>query len=261
MTAKKILITGASSGIGAALAREFAGRGAHLGLLARRADELKKLVEELQAQFPRQILCYRPADVRDEAQLEAAVHSLIDEMGGLDVAVANSGIGETRSAYSLHLWQLARDTLAVNLLGAIHTLELAKQFFVEQRIEGQLVGISSIAAVRGFPKGAAYCASKAGLSTYLESLRGELEHAGIDVISIHPGYIRTPLTSKNSRMPWLMEVGPAAVKIADAIEAGKRRYVFPAPMRVVFGVMKYLPDFAYDFFAYRQSKPKNIVKK
>jgi short-subunit dehydrogenase len=262
LNGKCIIVTGASSGIGAALAKELACRGANLGLLARRERELKTLTEELSSAFSNQRFCFQVADVGDEAQLEQAMHSLIERLGGVDVAIANSGIGESHSAFSSRHWEIARATLSVNLIGAIHTLEIAKDYLVKERRAGQLVGISSVAAVRGFPRSASYCASKAGLSTYLESVRGELAAAGIDVISIHPGYVRTPMTAHNRSMPWLMEVEGAARCIADAVEARKKRYIFPVPMRAIFAVLKHLPDWLYDFCAARfissATKPKPI---
>lgn len=248
---KRVIITGASSGIGAALAQEFAQRGAHLGLLARRGDELHRLCDELKAAFPKQDFCYEAVDVRNEGGVEAAVHALIERLGGLNVLIANSGIGERRSALSRRQWEIARNTFSVNLLGAIHTLEIAKDYFVAQRQEGQLVGMSSVAAVRGFPATAAYCASKAALSTYLEAIRGELAEARIEVCCLYPGYVRTPLTAQNKRMIWLMEVDEAARRIADAIESKKRRYIFPLPMRFVYAMLKHLPDRVYDRYSAR----------
>lgn len=249
LSGKRILITGASVGIGAALAREMAKRGAHLGLLARREAALEQLSNELSKQFPNQTFCYMRADVSSGHELESAMEALIERLSGLDIVVANSGIGETRSAFSSRHWTVAKDTLEVNLMGAIHTLEIAKNYLVKHRRPGQLVAISSVAAVRGFPRSAAYCASKAGLTTYLESIRGELQSGDIIVTSIHPGYIRTDMTSQNKHMPWLLEVDEAARRITRAIEARKKRYIFPGPMRVVFWFLKHLPDWMYDLWA------------
>ncbi|MBZ5536934.1 MAG: SDR family NAD(P)-dependent oxidoreductase [Acidobacteriia bacterium] len=244
---KRIIITGGTSGIGAALVWEFAQRGAHVGTLARREPELQMLCQELRNRFPRQIFCCHPADVRKEDELEAAMDALTHQLGGLDIAIANSGIGERKSAFSSHHWEIARETLSVNVLGAIHTLEIAKNYFLNHHQAGQLVGMSSVAAVRGFPKSAAYCTSKAALAMYLEAIRGELAGGGIDVISVHPGFIRTPLTAQVRTMPWLMDAEPAARRIARAIEVRKKRYVFPAPMHVVYWFLKHLPDRLYDY--------------
>ncbi|MFI5174584.1 MAG: SDR family NAD(P)-dependent oxidoreductase [Terriglobia bacterium] len=253
---KRVIITGGTSGIGAALVWEFARRGAHVGTLSRREPEMQTLCRELRTRFPRQIFCCQPADVRKEAELEAAMEALTDQLGGLDIAIANSGIGERRSAFSSHQWEIARETLAVNVLGAIHTLEIAKNYFLSHQGPGKLVGVSSVAAVRGLPKTAAYCTSKAALATYLESIRGELAGGGIDVISIHPGFVRTPMTAQNQRMPWLIDAQTAALRIALAIESGKKRYVFPGPMRVVYWFLKHMPDRVYDFWC-ASRKPAN----
>jgi short-subunit dehydrogenase len=244
---KRIIITGGTSGIGAALVREFARRGAHVGTLARREPELQELCQELRTRFPHQIFCCQPADVRKEDELEAAMEALTHQLGGLDIAIANSGIGERRSAFSSHQWEIARETLSVNVMGAIHTLEIAKSHFLKHQHAGQLVGMSSVAAARGFPRSAAYCSSKAALATYLEAIRGELAGGGIDVISVHPGFIRTPLTAQIRSMPWLMDAEPAARRIAYAIEVRKKRYIFPAPMRVVYWFLKHVPDRLYDY--------------
>jgi short-subunit dehydrogenase len=225
-----------------------------VGTLARREPELQTLCRELRNRFPRQIFCCWPADVRKEAELEAAMGELIQQLGGLDIAIANSGIGERRSAFSSRQWEIARETLAVNVLGAIHTLEIAKNFLLAHQQRGMLVGISSVAGVRGFPKTAAYCTSKAALTTYLESIRGELAQGGIDVISIHPGFVRTPMTAQNQYMPWLIDAETAAHRIAHAIEAGKMRYIFPGPMRVVYWILKHVPDRMYDFWCANQKQ-------
>jgi short-subunit dehydrogenase len=243
---KRIIITGASSGIGAALARECARRGAHVGMLARRENELLALVRELRGNFPGEIFAYQVADVGEESDLQIGMDSLIRQLDGLDIAVANSGRGKSLSSFSSHQWENARETLRVNLLGAIHTLEIAKDYFVKQRRGGKLVGISSIAAVRGFPRSSAYCASKAGLSSYMEGMRGELSTAGIEVLSIQPGFIRTSMTSGNKTMPFLMEVDESARRIANAMESGKSRYIFPFPMRIIFTLLKHMPDVLYD---------------
>lgn len=248
---KRIVVTGASSGIGAALAREFAVRGAHVGMLARRSTKLQELTEELKRRFPDRTFSFRTADVRDEAALESAIGELIQNLGGIDVIVANSGVGEKKSAFSSHHWEIARDTLAVNLLGAIHTLEIAKNYFVAHQQPGQLVGISSVAGARGLPRVAAYSTSKVALAAYLESIRGELSTAGIHVLSVHPGYVRTAMTSHNTSTPWLLEPEDAARRIADAIEGRKKRYVFPVPMRFVFWFLRHLPDKFYDWLCSR----------
>lgn len=259
---QKILITGASSGIGEALAKEFATRGAHVGVLARREPELRHLRDSLRQAFPNQKFYCVSVDVRESSALERAVESVIEGLGGMDIVIANSGIGEHRSAFSSHHWEVGRNILEVNLLGAIHTLEIGKNYFVKNQCPGKLVGISSVAGARGLPQVAAYSASKMALAAYLEAIRGELATAGIEVLSVHPGYIRTPMTARNKFfMPWLMDADRAARKIADAIEAGKKRYVFPVPMRFVYAFLRHVPGFFYDYETYRvalRSKKKKV---
>ncbi len=249
---KRVLVTGASSGIGEALCREFARRGAHLGLIARRGAELQALVRTFQTEFPSQQFFFCTADVSDESGLRNAMNTLFDRLGGLDIAIANAGIGQQKSAFSSHHWEITRDILMVNLLGAIHTLECAKAFLVKNHQPGKLVAISSVAATRGLPITAGYCSSKAGLTTYLESIRGELSHVGIEVIAIHPGFIRTSLSSGLGFKPWILSPEEAARRIADAIEAGKRRYILPFPMVGVSWLLKHLPDRVYDCWTRHQ---------
>ncbi|MDD5541758.1 MAG: SDR family NAD(P)-dependent oxidoreductase [Acidobacteriia bacterium] len=259
---RRILITGASSGIGEALAKEFASRGAHVGLLARREPQLRRLRDSLRQAHPRQKFCCVAVDVRDSAALETAVGSVIQELGGMDVAIANGGIGEHRSAFSSHHWEIGRNILEVNLLGAIHTLEIAKSYWVKNQRSGQLVGISSVAGARGLPQIAAYSTSKEALAAYLEAIRGELATGGIGVLSIHPGYIRTPMTARNRfYMPWLMDAEKAARKIANAIEAEKKRYVFPVPMRFIYAFLRHVPGFLYDYETYRLAVRSRNKKK
>jgi short-subunit dehydrogenase len=251
-TGKKVIITGASSGIGDALAKEVAARGADVALLARREPELFRLKQLLEQTYPRQKFFFAAVDVRDALALERAMESSIEGLGGADVVIANSGIGEHRSAFSSHHWETGKSIFEVNLLGAIHTLEIAKSYLVKNRRAGKLVGISSVAGARGLPQVAAYSASKVGFSAYLEAIRGELGTAGIEVISIHPGYIRTPMTARNDFfMPWLMDVDKAARRMANAIERGKKRYVFPVPMRLVYSFLRHVPGFMYDAWTHR----------
>ncbi len=188
---QRVIITGASSGIGTALARHYAQRGAVLGLIARREAALTQLA----AQLPSPALIY-PADVRDAAALQAAAADFIARHGGPDIVIANAGVSIgtlTEFAADTSAFQ---DVIDINVVGMVKTFQ---PFLAAMRAAGRgsLVGIASVAGYRGLPGAAAYCASKAAAISYLESLRIELAASGLKVITICPGYIATPMTARN----------------------------------------------------------------
>lgn len=209
---KVVLITGASSGIGRALAVELAQRGAKLGLVARRKEILDELVADLQTKRTDSSgLVALAADVKDRDSMRAAAEDLYSRLGQVDVLIANAGIGVTNDGAELDAGKLA-DVIDVNVIGAANSAAAVVPEMVA-RGSGHLVVISSLAAYRGLPKSGAYCASKAAVSALFESLRLDLNPRGIDVTIIHPGFIRTPLTAgRQAQLPWLMEVDNAAKK-------------------------------------------------
>jgi short-subunit dehydrogenase len=238
---QRVIITGASSGIGAALARHYAQRGAVLGLIARRSIELEKLAAQLAG--PARIY---PADVRDAAALQAAAADFIARHGSPDIIIGNAGISHgtlTEAAEDLAAFQ---DVIDVNVMGLVKVF----QPFIGSMREagrGSLVGIASVAGYRGLPGAAAYSASKAAAISYLESLRVELRASGIKVITICPGYIATPMTANNPYpMPFLMNSDAAARKILAIIERGKTFAVIPWQMAVVALLLRMLPNSLYD---------------
>jgi short-subunit dehydrogenase len=237
----KVLITGASSGIGAALAAEYARRGAILGLVARRAQAL----DAFRQAHPQHSISVYPADVRDADALAAAARAFIAEHGLPDVVIANAGV--SRGALTGH-GDLAtfRDVMDTNYFGMVATFEPFATAMAEAR-HGTLVGIASVAGVRGLPGSGAYSASKAAALAYLEALRVEMRPFGVPVVTIAPGYIRTPMTAKNPyRMPFLMDADRFAAKTADAIARGTAFAVFPWPMRVAATLLGALPRWLYD---------------
>jgi short-subunit dehydrogenase len=196
---KVVLITGASSGIGRGLAVELAARGAKLGLVARRKEILDEICAEIAAARSKirdeqsaKVLAIA-ADVQDAESMRAAAARLQSEFGRVDVLIANAGIGVTNDAAELDADKLA-NVINVNVIGAANSVAAVVPDMVK-RGSGQLVVISSLAAYRGLPKSAAYCASKAAVSAMFESLRLDLKPRGIDVTIIHPGFIKTPLTA------------------------------------------------------------------
>src|SRR5262245_9326177 len=235
---KFVCITGASSGIGRSLAIEFARAGAKVGVLARREDRLRQLCEEIRAIAG--TAEFATADATDRTATQTAVRSLADRLGPCDVLVANAGVGASNSATDLNV-SGAEAVIRTNLLGPMYAIEAVLPEMVARR-SGHLVGISSVAAFKGLPGAAAYCSSKAGLNAYLESLRITLQSKKVAVTTICPGFIRTDMTAKNTRMIWVLEPDVAARKIVRAIAARKKVYCFPKRMRWLIELTRWLPD-------------------
>jgi short-subunit dehydrogenase len=247
---KTVFITGASSGIGRALAVELGRSGASLGLLARRAETRREIVGEVEAAGGRALAL--PADVKDAQAVRAAADQLRQTFGRVDVLIANAGIGVTTDARDLRPDEVA-DVINVNVLGAVNSVTAVLPEMVE-RGGGQLVVISSLAAYRGLPKSGAYCASKAAVSAFFESLRVDLRGSGVDVSIIHPGFIKTPLTAgREAQMPYLMELDAAVGKILRAIEKRKKSYAFPWQLASIVRAAMLMPVPLYDRIISRRS--------
>lgn len=249
-----VFITGASSGIGEALAKEFAGRGATLGLVARRREPL----DALAAALPGRHYVYA-SDVTDKDAMIGAAGAFERDAGGADIVIANAGISV--GVKTEHYEDLAQfeKVLATNVLAMAYTFHafIARMKSVRR---GTLVGIASVAGIRGMPGSDAYCASKSAAITYLESLRVEMARHHVKVVTISPGFIRTPLTAKNPyRMPFLMDAADFAPRAADAIVAGARYRTIPWQMGVVAVLLRALPRALFDrLFAKRKQKPRAI---
>ena len=251
-TDQKVIITGASSGIGRALALEYARRGATLGLIARREEMLAQLA----ASLPVRVHIYA-VDVTDAHALAAAAADFTARAGCPDIVIANAGVSVgTLTGFSEDN-AVFEEVIRVNLTGMMLTFQPFVEAMKRQH-NGVLVGIASVAGFRGLPGAAAYSASKAAAISYLESLRVELHASGISVVTICPGYVATPLTAKNPyRMPFLLDPAAAASKIAAAIAARKRFYVLPWQMALVGWVLRRLPRPLYDWlFANAPHKPR-----
>lgn len=251
----RVVVTGASSGLGQALARHYLGRGATVAAIARRSEPL----HSLQAEFPGNVFPYM-LDVRDAAALNAAAADFMARAGVPDIVIANAGVSIgtlTRYAEDNDVFQHVMDT---NVLGAVKTF----QPFVEpmrQAGRGRLAGIASVAGFRGLSGAGAYSASKAALISYLESLRLELHDSGVRVVTVCPGYIRTPMTDINHYpMPFMLEADEAARRIARVIERGAAFAVVPWQMALVGRLLKLLPNGLYDrLFAHAPRKPRAVV--
>jgi short-subunit dehydrogenase len=244
------MITGASSGIGRGLALEIASRGAHLGLLARREELLNEIVAQAKAHQVKAVAA--AADVRDVKAVRGAADRFRSELGPIDILIANAGIGTTDHAMRLTP-EHAANVIGINVLGAVNSVAAVLPEMVQQK-RGLLVAISSLAAYRGLAKSAAYCASKAALSSYFESLRIDLRGTGVGVSVIHPGFIKTDLTAgRQSKMPYLMELEAGVRKIVSAIEREKKSYAFPWQLATFVRAGLIMPAAMYDWIAARNS--------
>lgn len=249
-TNKVVMITGASSGIGRGLALEIAARGASLGLLARREELLTELVNEIKALNAKAVAA--TADVRDAAAVRAAAERFREELGPIDVLIVNAGVGTSAHAVQLRPEHVA-EVININVLGAVNTVAAVAPEMVE-RGQGRLVAISSLAAYRGLAKSAAYCASKAAMSAYFESVRIDLRNTGVEVTIVHPGFIKTAITAgRDAKMPYLMELEDGVKKIVSAIEKGKKIYSFPWQLASIVRAGLIMPVAMYDWIAARNS--------
>jgi NAD(P)-dependent dehydrogenase (short-subunit alcohol dehydrogenase family) len=257
-SSKTVLITGASSGIGRGVALELARRGARVGLVARRADALAEIVCEIEASerrgngFGETRALALTGDVQDAESIRNAAKQMQEQFGSVDVLIANAGIATTADAAEIKAADVAR-VISVNVIGASNSVAAVLPEMLK-RGQGQLVVISSLAAYRGLPKSAAYCASKAGVSAFFESLRLDLEPKGIAVTIIHPGFIKTPLTAgRQAKMPYLMELEDAVEKIVRAVEQRKKSYAFPWQLATIVRAGMIMPIFMYDWISRRNS--------
>ncbi len=240
----RVFITGASSGIGAALAYEYASRGAALGLVGRRRDALEQLAARLPN--PQRHLVY-PLDVNDHAALAHAAHDFIARLGGADIVIASAGVSAGTLTEHAEDMAVFEAIMATNVNATVATFAPFIASMKAQSGARRLVGIGSVAGIRGLPGAGAYSASKAALLCYCESLRLELKPHGIDVVTIAPGYIDTPMTKTNSyKMPFLMPPERFAAKAAQAIARGTSYQVIPWQMGVVAKLLRALPNALYD---------------
>jgi short-subunit dehydrogenase len=234
------LITGASSGIGHALAQELARRGYDLGLCARRIDVLEELREGILRHHPARRVEIRELDVTHYDDVPPAVEEIAAALGGLDVVIANAGVGASGPVGHGHA-RADRAVIETNVLGAMATLDAAVALFLRQG-RGQIVAISSVAASRGLPGSASYSASKAGIAVYTDAVRAELHGTPITVTALFPGYIDTPINRHVARRPFLIDLEKGAALIAEKIERGVNSSTIPVyPWNVVSRLLRILP--------------------
>jgi short-subunit dehydrogenase len=247
------IITGATSGIGRELARELARRGHALGLTARRTEVLDELKGELVGDGGAARVETRGLDVRDSRAVHEVIRDLAGRLGGADLVIANAGIGGERQVGDGR-FEIDEEIIRTNMIGAMATVDAAVELF-RAAGRGQVVGISSVAGFRGLPGNAAYSASKAGFSAYLEGVRGEVEPLGIAVTTISPGFIDTPINERMKSRPFLVSATEGARQIADLIEKRVRHSTVPVlPWGMVGTMMRTLPD-AIWYRALRSAMP------
>jgi len=251
---RRVFITGASSGIGAALARHYAMTGASVGLVGRRREALEALAAELPGEALVMV-----ADVADARAMRDAAAQFVDHGGLPDLVIASAGVSAGTLTECEEDGDVFARILDINVLGLVNTF---RPFILPMRRAGAgtLVGIASVAGMRGLPGAGAYSASKAAAQRYLESLRVELHGSGVRVVTLSPGYIDTPMTRINPYpMPFLMPADAAARRMAQLIAKGRRHAVVPWQMGVVARVLGWMPGWFYDrVFARAGRKPRGL---
>jgi NADP-dependent 3-hydroxy acid dehydrogenase YdfG len=238
---KNILITGASSGLGLGMAREFARRGANLALCARRVDELETLRAALEAAHPGQSFRVRALDVNDHEQVFATFRAFRDDFGRLDRVIVNAGIGKGASLGTGY-FHANRQTAETNFVAALAQCEAALEIFRAQD-DGHLVTISSVAAERGLPRASTvYAATKAGLSNLTEGIRADLLRTRIKVTAIQPGFIDSPINAQVRNRPFLVDAETGCRALVAAIEREPARAYVPAwPWTLVAFLLRRAP--------------------
>lgn len=243
---KNILITGASSGIGLELARRLSLESCNLALLARREEVLEQELRNFK-KFYEEIITIK-CDVTKINEVKNAIEEIKSKFGKIDVAILNSGISIPQNIINFKS-SYAKNVFDVNVFGLFNFAEvLIPEMIANQN--GVIVGISSLADGRGFPQNGPYCASKAAASIYLESLRVELKKYNIKVITVKPGFVRTPMTDKNNfKMPFLIDVEKAADLIIDGIKSEKTLIQFPFPTSLGAKILRMIPNYLFDLIS------------
>ncbi len=250
-----VFITGASSGIGEALVREFAEKGAKIGLVARNKEKLDAVIASLPGDKANYLAI--PADVTDRDAMIDAAQRFEAFSGGTDIVIANAGIShgvKTEFYEDLDTLEAVYKTNVFSMAYTFHPFIAP----MKARGHGQLVGIGSVAGIRGLPGSEAYCASKSAVITYCESLRVELKKVGLLVQTMNPGFVRTPLTAKNPyKMPFILNPEEFAHLCVKAILAKKTYCVFPWQMGVLAKILRLIPNALFDrILAKRKQKPR-----
>jgi short-subunit dehydrogenase len=234
-----VVITGASSGIGWALARALATQGAHVGLVARRQEQLQALAHEIEAAGGQ--CAHACADVANRQATLSAIQEVRTRLGPVDLLIANAGVGKPTLLNPVNIADVEA-MFQINVLGVVYSIEAVLPEMLERK-RGHLAAMSSLASYKGLPGESAYCASKAAVNSYMEGLRIQLRNRGVYVTTICPGFIKTPMTDINEfSMPFLLEADDAAKRIIRALERKKRVFNFPWQMSLLMRLTCWLPD-------------------
>ncbi|QJW95638.1 SDR family NAD(P)-dependent oxidoreductase [Frigoriglobus tundricola] len=238
------LVTGASSGIGWELAKQLAGEGCKVALVARREAPLRNLAAQIAAAGGTAVPIL--ADVGHREQVEAAFARARGELGPVDLVIANAGVGRPTLRDPVNMADV-EDTFRINLMGVVYTLSAALPEMLARK-SGHLVAVSSLAAYRGLPSESAYCASKAAVNVYMDGLRIHLRGTGVRTTTLCPGFIHTPMTASNTfHMPQLMTAAYAAGRMIRAIKARKKVYNFPWRLHLMVKLSRWVPDGAINW--------------
>ncbi len=245
---KVVLITGASSGIGYSLSKLLFFEGSSVVLIARRKELLLELKSFASDQNKVEVI---ECDVANPTEVKTAFDETIEKFGRIDISILNAGVSRRTPITNFQSDQ-ARKIFDVNVFGIINFLELLIPYFVEKR-NGMIVGVSSLADARGFAQSGFYCSSKSAATILLESVRVELKPYDINVLTVKPGFIRTPMTDKNEfYMPFMMNADKAAKIILKGIKKKKRIIQFPFPIVISSRILKIIPNFVFDWLSSQQ---------
>ena len=248
------IVTGASSGIGQALARRLAAEGCKVGLIARRHAQLADLAVEIEKAGAR--VAFATADVTQREQTVEAIREVAARLGPVDLLVANAGVGAPTIVEPFNVGDIEK-MFQVNVLGVIYSLEAVLPEMLRRR-RGHLAAISSIAAYKGLPGESGYTSSKAALNVFMEGLRVQLRNKGIAVTTICPGFVHTPMTEVNEfKMPWLLTADAAARRIVRALRRKRKVYNFPWQMWLFMRCARWAPDWLVERFmqSYNDNPP------
>jgi short-subunit dehydrogenase len=248
------VITGASSGIGQALARRLAAEGCKVGLVARRRELLSDLAQEIEKTgVP---VTFETADVSQREQAVEAIRKVAAPLGPVDLLIANAGVGAPTIVEPFNVGDIEK-MFRVNVLGVVYSLEAVLPQMLQRR-RGHLAAVSSLAAYKGLPGESGYTASKAALNVFMEGLRVQLRGKGIAVTTICPGFVLTPMTEVNEfKMPWLLTADEAARRILRALKRKRKVYNFPWQMGLFMRCARWAPDWLVERFmqSYNDNPP------
>lgn len=243
---KTVLITGASSGLGYDLAKGLIKENANLILLARRLDKLKELQKEI-TELSGTSSIYE-CDVSNKKNVHSVFNKIFLDNKIIDVVILNSGVSHRAWIKNFNS-EHAEEIFKVNVLGMIYCAEAVLPYFINKK-SGMVVGVSSLADVKGFPGSGFYCASKSAATTFLESLRIEAKYYGIKVLTVKPGFVKTPMTDKNEfKMPFLLDVSESTKQIIKGIKKEKRLIHYPLQLVLSIKLLKLLPVWLFEKLA------------